>query len=168
MFKRSSTLLRGLPDSNKLKEYSKKLKNKESKPDEKEVVEVAEYSDDDEEAPMNTQNRKSNKNISSRLSKASKRSRSVMYSETSEVINSVEKYPRLTKIRNSAWYLGIYYFCYYFLALNDHLRLLILSKDQDSIFLAFTIIFAIVFVVDIISRAFVEDGYFPKFFFMVD
>jgi hypothetical protein len=89
-------------------------------------------------------------------------------SEVSESTKMAQKFPRINKIRNSKWYQIIYFFCYYFLALNDHFRILILDKAQDSIFMGFTIFFCILFLLDITMRAFVEPGYLFRFFFIVD
>ena len=160
-FKRSSTLLIGLPDSTTL---TKMVKSDGKKHDEDDKS----SDDDDERKPMNTEMRKSTKHNSMRASRTSKRSKSILMSETLEVISMAQKFPKLTRFRNSLCYLITYYFCYYFLALNDHLRLLLLSKDQDIIFLVFTIIFTLVFVQDIITRSIVEAGYFLRFFFLVD
>ena len=109
-FKRSSTLHRGNPDTNKLKEYSKSLKKNKDKSDNDITSEVQ---NSDEDAPI-TASKKNSRQEGSRISKGSKMSRmsktkSFMNSEPPETIPMSEKFPKITKLRNSVWYLTIYY-----------------------------------------------------------
>lgn len=57
---------------------------------------------------------------------------------------------------------------YYWLALNDQFRLIFIPKSGDVAFFVFTIIFVILFILDILVRSFVEKKYFFNFFFFVD
>lgn len=124
--------------------------------------------DDEESADAGGEATDKRKSKSSRYSKFSTKSKSILVTETSEGAVMAKKFPRIMKIRNSKWYQLAYFICYYFLALNDHFRLLILQKGQDNIFLGFSIFFILLFLIDIITRAVVEPGYFFRFFFFVD
>lgn len=114
-FKRTSTLLRGLPDSKKLNEISKNMNkdkgekvskvSSKNKPKSKAEPVVSDEEFSDEEMSLGQ-----NKSNSKRGTKASKRSRSYMLSETSETLTLSQKYPRINKLRNSAFYLSVYYF----------------------------------------------------------
>lgn len=57
---------------------------------------------------------------------------------------------------------------YYWLALNDQFRLIFIPKSGDVAFFVFTIIFVVLFILDIIVRSFTEKKYFFNFFFFVD
>ena len=158
--KRSSTLLKGVP--------SLPVKNLQiSKPPSPQLAEKDESFNDQSVDNING-SVKEEKTKYTRYSRASKKSRSVMLSETSEPLSVAARYPRITKVRNSRWYQLVYFICYYFLALNDHFRILILKKNLDPIYLVFTIFFCLLFVADIITRAIIEAGYFLRFFFFVD
>lgn len=75
---------------------------------------------------------------------------------------------RLSRIQNSKIYKGIYFTMYYWLALNDHFKMIFIPPSADVIFLTVTILFLILFVADIICRSIAEKGYVCRFFFFVD
>ena len=99
------------------------------------------------------------------------RSKSVFSSKTSEDSLKIANNRCTTKLYNlqkSNGYMIFYYIMYYWLALNDQVRLIFVPKSGDVAFFVFTIMFVIIFVFDIIARAFSEKGYFMNFFFLVD
>jgi len=133
-------------------------------------IDEEESSADDSEGEESEE--KSLKTKNTRLSRGSKISRKSRTFETGTDISEMEgikkKYPKLVKITHSSYYQVGYFISYYFLALNDHFRVLLLSKSQDTMFLVFTLIFLVVFMANITLNSFVEPGYLLRFFFFVD
>ena len=62
-------------------------------------------------------------------------------SEESSKISTNRYVIRINKIQTSKIYQGIYFIVYYWLALNDHFRLLFVGKSGDTPFLVFTVMF---------------------------
>lgn len=62
-------------------------------------------------------------------------------SEESSKISTNKYVIRINKIQTSKIYQGIYFIVYYWLALNDHFRLLFVDKSGDTPFLVFTVMF---------------------------
>jgi len=123
----------------------------------------------DEESEEIEEEQKSLKTKHTRVSRNSEKSKSlVSQSDISEYEYIKRKYPRLVKITNSTAYMISYFISYYFLALNDHFRIILLSKSQDTLFLVLTFIFLFVFLFNIMMSSMVEPGYFLRFFFYVD
>lgn len=100
-------------------------------------------------------------------------------SEDSTKISTNRVVIRINKIQSSKIYQVIYFIIYYWLALNDHFRLLFVGKNGDTPFLVFTVMFLskslmyktrniVIFTFDILWRSIAESGYFFRFFFFVD
>lgn len=62
-------------------------------------------------------------------------------SEDSSKVSTNKYVIRINKIQTSKIYQGIYFIVYYWLALNDHFRLLFVGKNGDTPFLVFTVMF---------------------------
>lgn len=56
----------------------------------------------------------------------------------------------IARLQQKIYYKVIYFFMYYWLALNDHFRLLFVPKSGDIAFFIFTLLFLIIFIIDII------------------
>jgi hypothetical protein len=89
-------------------------------------------------------------------------------SENSAVIKTNKTVDSIARTQQKMWYKVVYFCVYYWLALNDHFRLIFIPKSGDIAFFIFTLMLVIVFIVDIIARSFAEKGYFPRFYFVVD
>ena len=74
----------------------------------------------------------------------------------------------IRKIQGHWGYKIVFYIIYIYMMLNDAIKLFFFPKWADMIFLVFTLIGIIIFVIDIIVRCVVQKGYFPYFFFWVD
>mmetsp|Transcript_18958 Transcript_18958/g.21782 ORF Transcript_18958/g.21782 Transcript_18958/m.21782 type:complete len:83 (-) Transcript_18958:47-295(-) len=67
-------------------------------------------------------------------------------SEESSKISTNRFVAKINKVQGSRIYKFCYFSMYYWLALNDHFRLIFVEKSGDIPFLAFTVIFLIIFI----------------------
>lgn len=100
---------------------------------------------DERRAPKRASLKKSTTNTASKRSTKHKSFLQTRTSEETFITESSTLKIKIRQFRNAKWYKLCYYFCYYWLALNDHFRLLVVDKDGDTPFLVFTIIFVILF-----------------------
>ena len=132
-----------------------------------ELQNIMEEEEEDENAtaPM----KRTSKAQSQTRSRKSKKS--IIISQTSEdsgLIHLNDCSQKLYKFQNTNTYTVVYFIMYYWLALNEPVRLIFIPKSGDVAFFIFTLIFILVFIFDIIARSYSEKGYFLKFFFFVD
>jgi hypothetical protein len=66
-------------------------------------------------------------------------------SENSAVIKPNKCIEKIAKIQQKMWYKVLYFSIYYWLALNDHFRLIFIPKSGDIAFFIFTVMLLIVF-----------------------
>ena len=62
-------------------------------------------------------------------------------SEESSKISTNKYVAKINRIQTSKFYQAIYFIIYYWLALNDHFRLIFVDKSGDTPFLVFTVMF---------------------------
>ena len=116
------------------------LNNQPNAKDKLPVIEE-EYGDKDNKVDFNK--KQSKEMPSSNISKKSMKSPIFMTrtSEESSKISTNRVVVRINKIQTSKIYQAIYFIIYYWLALNDHFRLIFFGKEGDTPFLVFTMMF---------------------------